>query len=119
MKLLDYLAEIACFLREIGLFFGGKFCHDFAMPKIKQLRDLYRFPGFVPIPRVRGIFGDPRAVVISFNRCRKKQSVASVVGSFGLITTNANDEFAISPAATNESISPSGSDEYSARSVGR
>ena len=30
------------------------------MAKFKLLHDLYRFPGFVPLPRIRGVFGDPR-----------------------------------------------------------
>src|SRR5436305_1482336 len=34
------------------------------MAKFKRLHDLYRFPGFVPHPRVRGVFGDPRCIGI-------------------------------------------------------
>ena len=89
------------------------------MAKIKRLLDIYRFPGFVPLPRVRGIFGDPLAVVISLKRRRKKRHVASVAMCIGLITTNAHDESAISPVATNESISPFGCDACLAPSVGR
>ena len=47
------------------------------MAKFKLLHDLYRFPGFVPLPRVRGVFGDPWAVVITLQRRRKKRFVAS------------------------------------------
>jgi hypothetical protein len=43
------------------------------MAKFKQLQDLYRFPGFVPQPTIRGIFGDPLAVVITLRRRRKKR----------------------------------------------
>ena len=39
------------------------------MAKLKRLLDIYRFPGFVPRPKVRGIFGDPRAVVITLLGC--------------------------------------------------
>jgi hypothetical protein len=43
----------------------------------KRLLDIYRFPGFVPQPKVRGIFGDPLAVVITLQRRRKKRSAGS------------------------------------------
>jgi len=42
------------------------------MGKIKRLQDVYRFPGFVPLAQVRGVFGDPYAVVITLRRRRKK-----------------------------------------------
>jgi hypothetical protein len=42
------------------------------MGKLKRLQDIYRFPGFVPKAEVRGIFGDPYAVVITLRRRRKK-----------------------------------------------
>ena len=51
------------------------------MGKLKRLQDIYRFPGFVPKAEVRGIFGDPSAVVITLRRCRKKRD-------FSLITTD-------------------------------
>ena len=41
------------------------------MGKIKRLHDLYRFPGFVPQAHVRGVFGDPVAVVITLRRREK------------------------------------------------
>ena len=43
------------------------------MGKIKRLQDVYRFPGFVPLAQVRGVFGDPYAVVITLRRRRKKR----------------------------------------------
>jgi hypothetical protein len=46
------------------------------MAKLKRLRDIYRFPGFVPLPTVRGIFGEPAAVVVSLQRRRKNLSAA-------------------------------------------
>ncbi len=42
------------------------------MAIFKLLHDLYRFPGFVPLAQVRGLFGDPHAVVITLRRRRKK-----------------------------------------------
>lgn len=48
------------------------------MPRTRQLRDLYRFPGFEPSSQVHGIFGDPLAVVVSLKRRRKKRRAAYV-----------------------------------------
>jgi hypothetical protein len=75
------------------------------MAKFKSIYDLYRFPGFVPLPRVRGLFGDPRAVVITLQRRRKKRAVASAARSIIAITTSGRDESATSPVATSASIS--------------
>jgi hypothetical protein len=75
------------------------------MAKFKLLQDLYRFPGFVPLPKVRGVFGDRMAVVISLKRRRKKRSAACAARSFAAITTSGDDVYAISPAGTNESTS--------------
>jgi hypothetical protein len=41
------------------------------MAKLKRLQDVYRFPGFLPCPKVRGLFGDPYALVITLQRRRK------------------------------------------------
>ena len=46
------------------------------MRKILRLPDEYRFPGFHPEAIVRGIFGDPKARVVSLRRRRKKRLVA-------------------------------------------
>ena len=48
------------------------------MAKHRELRDIYRFPGFYPQPKTSGIFGDPRALVIRLKRREKKQSVVPV-----------------------------------------
>src|SRR5258707_13766250 len=80
-------------------------CHALAMAKFKLLQDLYRFPGFVPLPRVRGRFGDPLAVVITLQRRRKKRRVASVARCTMPTTTSGHVGFAISPVATNASTS--------------
>lgn len=45
------------------------------MRKHKRLTDAYRFPGWTPWETVKGVFGDPRAVVVQLNRRQKKQSV--------------------------------------------
>ena len=87
------------------------------MAKFKQLHDLYRFSGFVPNKRIRGIFGDPMAVVISLRRNRKKQSAESAAKPTSATTTSGVDAFAISPVATSASISPSYFEECLALNV--
>jgi hypothetical protein len=87
------------------------------MANFTRLRDLYRFPGFVPLDRIRGVFGDPRAVVIPLKRSRKKRPAASAGASATPITTSGPDESAISRAATSGSTSPSNSGGSSARNV--
>jgi transposase len=87
------------------------------MAKFQQLHDLYRFPGFRPHDRIRGVFGDPRAVVIPLNRSRKKRTAASAGTPTTRTTTNGFDASAISRAATSASTSPSNSEGSSARGV--
>src|SRR5262245_45531823 len=84
----------------------GEFCHAVPMAKFKQLLDLYRFPGFVPRPRVRGVFGDPRVVVFTLQRRRKKRRAASVARCLGPTTTSDPDVPGISRVATSGSTSP-------------
>ena len=88
------------------------------MATFKRLHDLYRFPGVVPLARVRGLFGDPHAVLITLRRRRKKRAAASAARSTTAITTSGLDESAISPVATNASISPFASAGSSAPGVG-
>ena len=76
------------------------------MATFKLLHDLYRFPGFVPRARVQGLFGDAYAVVVTLRRSRKKRAVASAARSITAITTSGPEGSAISPVATNASISP-------------
>jgi hypothetical protein len=52
----------------------------------RQLRDAYRFPGFIPLAAVRGLFGDPMVRIVSLRRRRKKQPV-EVVESGSKVTT--------------------------------
>jgi hypothetical protein len=68
--------------------------------KRKRLRDAYRFPGFVPLGTVRGVFGDPIAVVLKLSRRRKKQCAVDAVTVAEVITTAGNTACAIYPAAT-------------------
>jgi hypothetical protein len=43
----------------------------------RHLRDVYRFPGFVPAASVRVYPGDADAIILSLRRRRKKRSVAN------------------------------------------
>ena len=45
----------------------------------RRLWDAYAFPGFRPQPTVRGVFGDPKARVITLVRRSKKRSAAAAV----------------------------------------
>lgn len=84
------------------------------MAKFKLLQDLYRFPGFVPQARVRGLFGDPHAVVITLQRRRKKRSAMSADRFIGPSTTSGLAVSATSPVATSGSIARTPSEESSA-----
>jgi hypothetical protein len=77
------------------------------MAKLKRLQDVYRFPGFVPMVGVRGVFGDPWAVVITLHRRRKKPSAGCAVEDLAPSTTNGRDACATSRVATGGSISSS------------
>jgi hypothetical protein len=75
------------------------------MGQLKRLQDIYKFPGFSPSAEVRGIFGDPRAVVITLRRRRKKRDAECAEVRVALSTINGRAACATSPAATAESIS--------------
>jgi hypothetical protein len=83
-----------------------EFCHDVIMAKIKRMLDIYRFPGFVPLSSLRGVFGDHRAIVIRLRRRQKKRCAASAAKSSFATMTNGLDKYAISPAATDASTWP-------------
>ena len=75
------------------------------MRKLRSLKDEYRFPNFVPILPVKGIFGDPRAVVITLFRRGKKRAAVTVARVVEPITTSDPDVFATCRVATSGSIS--------------
>jgi hypothetical protein len=56
------------FQGSFRLFGPHEIGHNFVMPLNTRLRDLYAFPGFVPAATIRGVFGDPYAVVIPLRR---------------------------------------------------
>jgi len=82
------------------------------MAKLKRLQDIYRFPGFVPRLKVCGLFGDPRAVVVTLLRRRKKRAAGSADNPFALTTTSDHVASATYPVATNGSSSPSRCDGF-------
>jgi hypothetical protein len=59
--------------RRNALYDGLETCHDDSMSTTRHFRDLYRFPGFEPVATLRGVFGDPMAVVATLRRRRKKR----------------------------------------------
>ena len=66
----------------------------------RRLWDTYAFPGFHPKPTVRGVFGDPKARVVTLTRRSKNQFAAAVVARILAGTTGSGDERAICPVAT-------------------
>jgi hypothetical protein len=77
------------------------------MPTPRQLRDLYRFPGFTPLATLHGIFGDSWAVVLTLQRREKKRSAVAAGKRGRPFTINDHAEYAISLAAIGASISTS------------
>jgi hypothetical protein len=77
------------------------------MRKILRLPDAYRFPGFYPETVVRGIFGDPKARIVSLRRRRKKRPVAPAANPFEASATAKRAASATFLAATHVSISTS------------
>lgn len=70
------------------------------MHKHKRLTDAYRFPGWTPLRTVKGVFGDPKAIVVRLNRRQKKQSVQSAHSRREASTTARYAAFVIFPAVT-------------------
>lgn len=69
-----------------------------------RLHDLYSFPGFVPAATVRGLFGDPYAVVLSLLRHRKKHPAVYAGYRIAPSTINLSDKCATSIVAVGVSI---------------
>lgn len=72
--------------------------------KRKRLLDAYRFPFFRPLEKICGLFGDPKARVITLVRRSKKQSATPVAERISFGTTRSLAEFATSLVATHASI---------------
>src|SRR6516164_3072958 len=71
-----------------------------AAKRSRRLWDTYVFPGFRPEQTVRGIFGDPKARVITLKRRSKKQLVDVAVAFRWGGTIARSAMYAIFPAAT-------------------
>ena len=82
--------------------------------KRKRLLDAYQFPFFRPLEKIRGIFGDSKARIITLVRRSKKQSAMPVAEPTLSGTTSGCGEFATSPVATHASIWRSRFDGYCA-----
>jgi hypothetical protein len=65
------------------------------MRKTKRLLDEYRFPGFRPVAKIKGKFGDPKALIIALKRRQKKQHVAVAERFIKAIMTVKHDLFVI------------------------
>ncbi len=72
-------------------------------PKRRRLADAYTFPGFRPLERVQGLFGDPKARLITLVRRGKKRSVVLAVSRTEPGTTAGAVGFGICPVPTTAS----------------
>jgi hypothetical protein len=66
--------------------------------KRRRLADAYTFPCFRPLQRVQGMFGDPKARLITLVRRGKKRSAAPAARHTAAGTTEGTDEFGTCPA---------------------
>jgi hypothetical protein len=62
----------------------------FVMRRIKHLTDAYAFPGFRPLRKVKGLFGDHVVRIVTLRRRGKKSSAGHVVRSIGPAMTTAD-----------------------------
>ena len=83
----------------------------------KRILDAYRSTHFRPLEKIRGIFGDPKARIITLVRRSKKQSATSVVEHTLSGMTRNCDESAICPVATHAPIWKSRFGEHRKRGV--
>jgi hypothetical protein len=82
------------------------------MSKQRRLLDEYRYPGFCPRAKIRGLFGDPKARIIRLERTQKKRFVDVVEPCIGVITIKASDGYEIYPVEMPGFIWKWMSDEY-------
>jgi len=81
--------------------------------------DEYQFPGFRPKARIKGIFGDPRARVITLGRSQKKRYAVVVVPCTEVSTTRGCGVSGIYRAGRCESIWRRRSGVFCAGDTGR
>jgi len=89
------------------------------MGKKRRLLDEYQFPGFRPLSKIQGIFGDPKARVIILKRIQKKRYADAVAQPIADTTTGKLNGHGICPAGMPGYIWKQRSGESSARSVAR
>src|SRR5258708_36042538 len=77
------------------------------MPSPQQLRDLYRFPGFVPLAGIQVFGRDAQAVLLTLRRRQKKRSAACVGRRTFVAMTTGDATCAIWPVAIDVSTWPS------------
>jgi hypothetical protein len=68
--------------------------------KRRRLVDTYSFPGFRPLATVQGVFGDPKARLITLVRRTKKRSVVTADWSIERGTTERSGGCEICPPPT-------------------
>ena len=71
------------------------------MKKNRKLTDSYKFFSYQPYQKVKGIFGDPKSLIISMKRVQKKQYVQYVLDHLKVFMTKKLDEYGIYPAEIN------------------
>jgi hypothetical protein len=69
-------------------------------PTRRHLSDTYRFTGFRALEQIKGVFGDPRARVVTLLRRSKKRRAVRVGDCTSVGTTESSEEFAICRAVT-------------------
>lgn len=89
------------------------------MVKKRRLLDEYQFPGFRPMSKILGIFGDPKARVVSLKRSQKKRHVVAAVPCITVITTRQCDGYGICPVGMPGSTWKWKSDGFGAKGVGK
>lgn len=89
------------------------------MGKKRRLLDEYQFPGFRPMSKIQGIFGDPKARIIRLKRSQKKRHVDAAAPYIAVITTRQCDRYGICPVGTPGSTWKWKSDGFSASGVAR
>jgi hypothetical protein len=70
------------------------------MKKKKRLTDAYRIPGFKPKQILTGVFGDPKARIIKFNRIEKKHVAQIAVENIMVTMTEKSVASEIFPVET-------------------
>jgi hypothetical protein len=71
--------------------------------KFRRLADAYTFPGFRPLARVVGMFGDPRARLVTLVRRGKKRSAGAAARFIAVGTIAGAAAHGICPAAATAS----------------